>query len=138
MKGVIRVGDIVGPSLEGLHALSAERLQTSRVCDETIEIMDLVTATSGTNVALGQSNVELKATVLGIALTRGDIGDSIDILLFGNYEDASLAFILNDPIFLGLNGAIEQLPPIVGWQTEVGSSNGSGSIFLSIKEPIGL
>lgn len=138
MKGVIRIGDIVGPGLgeDGDVALSAKRLEVDRIADEDIVIGDWVTATSGTNVALGQNNVAAKAVILGMALTDTLTGGTVKVLLFGNYESVLLAYALNIPLFLGINGKATIVAPIVGYQTNVARSNGAGSIFVKVEEPI--
>lgn len=115
---------------------SAERLIIQRICTEAITSKRLVSADSGTHVSHAQSNDASKSRVLGLALESGNIGDEVSILLFGNDTDVSYSFSLNDPLYLNLNGEFSSTPPSSGWLVNVASSNGTGSIFINIDEPI--
>jgi len=119
-------------------AEAAKRLEVTRIADEAIAKGKWVTATTGTNVALGQNNIEAKAVVLGIALNTVPLGGTVRVLLFGNYENSAFAYTLNDPLFLGTNGDMVAALPSSGWISIVARSNGNGSIFVKIEEPIGI
>lgn len=117
-------------------AQAAERLIVKKICTEAITSKRFVTADNGTHVSHAQSNDALKSRVLGMALSDGEIDDEISILLFGNDVDNSYVFPLNSPLYLGLNGGFSDDPVDSGWLVNVASSNGSGSIFINIDEPI--
>ena len=120
----------------GKTSLSAERLIVNRICTEAIVSQRMVTADSVTHVSYAQSTNATKARVLGLALSTGGIGDTISILLFGNDLDVSYTFALNTALYLNLNGLFSETPVSSGWLVNVASSNGSGSIFINIDEPI--
>lgn len=138
MKGLIRIGDIVGPGLgeDGNAADSAKLLADKKICDETITKGSWVALTSETNVSLGQYDVEELATIYGMAITDGNFGDEIDIILFGRAE---YDFIPNRPIntilYLGANGTSRTTMPSSGYRTRVGVGYGA-SVFIQIYEPI--
>ena len=116
---------------------SVKRLGDSRICSENITAGKIVTAISGESVALGQCMVKEKARILGIALESGSVGDSIQILFFGNDKNVSYSFPLNAGLFLGYDGSFDVSYPVgANFITEVGSSNGTGSIFINIKSPV--
>lgn len=119
-------------------ASSAERLSKLFEAGESISTNDII--------RLGASQLAFKATsdgtyeeaqAVGIALTSGLIGEDVEVLFFGVVEDNSFNFTINNPFFLGVNGAISQAPPtIVGeFVTELGQSLGSGAIFLDVSRP---
>jgi len=138
LKGIIRIGDIVGPGLgeDGLVADSAKLLIDSKICDETITAGSWVALTSETNVSLGQYAVEALATVYGMAVTGGNLGDEIDIVLMGRAE---YSFIPSRPIntilYLGANGTSRTTMPPSGYRTRVGVGYGA-SVLIQIYEPI--
>lgn len=118
------------------EALSAKRLEITRFADEDIDEGEFVTATSGTNIALAQNNVEAKAVVLGLALNSGVTGEEITVLLFGNYESTGLTYGLNEPVFLGVDGLGSATIPASGWITRIATGNGTDSMFIKIEQPI--
>lgn len=112
-----------------------DRLTTKRICSEPISALKLVCRESSTNVLLADNSVAIKARVLGLALQSGNIGDEIDILLFGLETDPFFNFALQDPLFLGSLGEIIDVAPTVGYSVTVATSEGMGAIFLNIDEP---
>jgi len=120
------------------EAAGVPRLTDKRICGETISALKLITAQDNTNVLLSDNDLYVNAKVLGISLTAGNIGDEIDVLLFGKHEDAAFNFTLNEPLFLSANGVITETPPSTNFSTTIGHSLGAGAIFINIKEPIQL
>lgn len=118
------------------EALSAKRLEITRIADEDIDEGEFVTATSGTNISLAQNNVEAKAVVLGLALNSGVTGEEITVLLFGNYESTGLTYGLNEPVFLGVDGLGSATIPASGWITRIATGNGTDSMFVKVEETI--
>lgn len=140
MKGITRIGDIVGPGLgeDGLVADSAKRLEDTKIANETITAGSWVSLTSETNISLGQYSTESLATIYGMAITSGNSGDQITIALIGRIEEP---FIPNRPIntiiYLGANGTSRTTMPPSGYRTRVGVGYGS-SVLIQIYEPVGL
>lgn len=119
-------------------ASSSDKVLTTKICDETISALKLVVAVNSSNVLLGDSTAYTSSKCLGLALTSGNIGEVIDVLLFGKHEDVSFTFTLNEPLFLSSNGSVTQTPPTVNFTTTIGHSLGNGAIFIDIREPIQL
>ena len=79
-----------------------------------------------------------KALVVGMALNAATLGNNVEVLIFGIYEDLSWNWTANDLLFLDTNGNITSVPPIVGYQTTIGKALSNNSILLNIKDPIEL
>lgn len=73
---------------------------------------------------------------IGLTITAAVQGAPVDVQLFGEITDASFTFAANQTLFLGLAGAITSTPPSAGFSVEVGYGQGTGEIFLSIKNQI--
>ena len=131
--------DVVNPPPD-LDA--AQVLKVNRIASEDISALKLVKADSPTNVSKAFLNGTAEdAEVLGLAITAATTGNEVCVLLFGANTDITHAgFALNDPIFLGLDGALTQTPPSTSGQfrTQIGKSLGGNQIFINITEPIEL
>lgn len=126
---VVVVGD--SPTIDSSVVKARKR------CAETISALKVVKADSATTISLASSNsTNLVAQGLGVALQAGLFDDQIDVLYFGQLDDASFNFTLNAPLFLGLNGAITETPPVVGICKKIGHSLGLGSIFININQTV--
>tara|TARA_R110002153_G_scaffold136399_2_gene286298 strand:+ start:2219 stop:2704 length:486 start_codon:yes stop_codon:yes gene_type:complete len=77
-----------------------------------------------------------QATIIGISITGATDGNRVKYQIDGRLEDSSFAFPLNDPLYLGLDGNITNIPPISGHRTRLGTSLGIGTIQIEIEEPI--
>lgn len=101
-------------------------------------------------VRLDASELVFKATsdtiysdskAIGISLTSATTGNDASVLMFGILEDNIFSYTPNEPLFVGLNGVITDIPPSQptnSFSTQIGHGLGAGSIFVSIREPIGL
>lgn len=138
VDGLLYYSEDEGPYKPFNVATNAQYLVVTRVLKEISAVRKMVTAINGTDVVLGQSTTAAKARVLGMTLTAGVVDDTIPILLFGNHSHASYTYTLNKGVYLRTNGDVSETPPATGWQTTVASSNGTGSIFVNIDEPIEL
>jgi len=115
---------------------AAKLLIDTRICDENISALRLVTAIDSTDIELANNNIYSSSKVLGLSLQSGNIGDEIEVLLFGKVEDNSFSFTLNEPLFLTSNGQITSTAPTSDFSVNIGHSLGVGAIFIDIKEPI--
>lgn len=114
------------------------KLVISKVADEAISALQLVTLTSNTNCKLADNGTYDDALVLGVALNGGGIGTTIEILSFGVLEDPFFTYALNDVLFLNSSGTITNTPPTTGFSTTIGQSLGTGAIFITVERPIEL
>lgn len=117
---------------------SAKFLLDTRICAEVISALRLVTAINDTEIVLANKDNYTESKVLGISLQAGNIGNEIEVLLFGKVEDSSFNFPLNEPLFLDLNGVITSTPPTSDFSVNIGHSLGLGAIFIDVKEAIEL
>lgn len=109
---------------------------STKQADITLSATDLVRATGPLTVTRGATDTVDNATVFGITSTAGLAGENVQVIEFGEVEDASFNFPLNAPLFLGANGKVTDVPPVTGVLTQIGHSLGAGKIFLNIQDPI--
>lgn len=90
--------------------------------------------TSG--VSHGDKDTYTEATIIGISITGNVDGETIKYKTDGRLEDSFFNFPLNDPLYLGDDGAITNVAPTTGHRTRLGHSLGVGAMFIQIEEPI--
>lgn len=117
---------------------AGKKVEDTKIADETVSALKVVTATSQTNLKLADKSSFTDAQSLGVSISSGNMGEKIKFVSFGQIDDSSFNFPLKEPLFLGDNGLITATPPTTGFVTTVGYSLGLGSIFVDIEEPIEL
>jgi len=111
--------------------------KTTKVADEIISAIKLVSGTSPTNVKLGQPDTtKLDATIIGLSVTAASTGNQLEIITFGEVTDSSFTYTYNEPLFLGVDGNITNIVPTTGMLTKIGYGLGAGKIFIDIQETI--
>ena len=120
-----------------LENVDIPKLSVSKIYAEPISALQLVSATSSTQVGVADVTTLAEATVLGIATIAGTTLSEERITILGVVEDASFTYPVNTPLFLGAGGTITDTPTTTVGQfvTQIGYSLGSGAIFISISEP---
>lgn len=112
----------------------------TKVADETISALRLVSAVSPTNVELGQPSGG-EPRVIGVSRTSGSLGDQIEVITTGEVSDSFFNFPANTKLFLGPDGVITDVVPTApssDYLVRIGHSLGPGRIFLNIEAPIRL
>jgi len=73
------------------------------------------------------------AQVLGVSKTAaGGAGVDVEVVTFGEIKDAAFnSYVINQPVFLGISGALTQTAPVTGFSVTVGFCNAPGSIFVN-------
>lgn len=105
-----------------------------KVAGEVIPAIKAVYASSPGFVYLGQKTDAAKATILGISKTAAAfVGNVLEVITFGEFEDASLNFPVDDILFLNDNGVITNVAPSGPFLTRLGFSMGAGKIFINIE-----
>ena len=112
-------------------------LTISKVYSENINRLQLVSASSPTDIQVADDGTIEEATVMGVCLEDGLTGVTGRIHILGVLEDPSFAYAVNAPLFLGTSGAITDTPTTISGKfvTQIGYSLGSGAIFINISEP---
>lgn len=88
-------------------------------------------------ISQGDDSVSYEtATIIGISITGNTTGNQVKYQINGKLEDSFFAFPLNDPLYLGSNGNITNIPPLTGFRTRLGTSLGVGAMQIDIEEPI--
>lgn len=116
----------------------AERLSKTFTAGEGITQNNFIRLSSASEVFKATNNSTYEeAQVVGIALSDAAVTEQVEVLLFGILEDPSFNFSINNPFFLGVNGAAIQNPPTATGEfvVEIGQSLGVGAIFLDISRP---
>lgn len=116
---------------------SVPTVKDFKEASEVISALKCVYLDSETTVAIADKTDNIKAEVFGVAITAGNIGEEVEIVNYGQIDDAFFLFPVNATLFLGTSGTITTTPPGDGEvRTIIGKSLGIGSIFVNISEPI--
>jgi hypothetical protein len=117
------------------------RLALTKTYSETISALQVVTASSNTEVEVAMPDTLENSIVMGVALQTGITGFDGRIHILGILEDPSFNFNVNELLYLGENGNITNVPPSLPnsqFSTTIGYSLGTGAIFIKIEQPIEL
>ena len=118
--------------------VKAVALKVSRIADENIERGDFVYASSNTGVALATNDdTNEKTLVLGIADSDALLGETLDIILKGVFNDALFApFSPQETLFLDIDGAATNVKPTSGTpQVILGKTLGNSEFLVEIENP---
>jgi hypothetical protein len=74
--------------------------------------------------------------VLGITTGASVIGVQSRIQASGEMSESSWAWILDAPVWLGINGLLSQTPPVSGFSLIVGFPISSTKLLIRISEPL--
>ena len=74
--------------------------------------------------------------VVGITRGAANIGTNVEIQTYGLMTELSWNWIAGQPIFLGTNGLLTQIPPTTGFSLIIAKALTSTDIFISVKIPI--
>ena len=125
-------------SLNPPNPIQAANLEV-RNSGESISALKLVYSFDANTVMLASSSGTInEARALGVAITAANTNESMQLQTFGVLRDSSFTFPANVPLYVASNGSITMTPPITGYRTVIGTSQGIGSIFINIQETITL
>lgn len=116
----------------------AKRVAATYIAGEAISLGDLVRLDSSTHAFKAVTDSYVESKVIGIALNSASLSNNVKVLLFGVYEEAGLAFPVNEPLFLQGSGGISLTSPSSSGKfiTNIGQSLGNDLIFINIRNPI--
>ena len=81
-------------------------------------------------------NIGHAMSVLGLSLHAAEDGAPLNVATTGEVVEPSWAWGQGLPVFLGIEGALTQVPPDTGFQLVVAVATSPISVLLSIKQPI--
>jgi hypothetical protein len=123
--------DLVGPEPSDPNVLNYEAATT-------ISALKLVKLnSSGLLIYADNSNYQSSQTI-GVSMNSGNAGDIIKVKTFGELQDTSFSFSLDDSLFLGSNGSIDNTPPTSGVYLKIGKAIKSDTIFIDIEQAVEL
>ena len=109
------------------------------VASAVISALKLVRINGGGILHADNNIAYTDAKTLGIALNSAPIGGNVNVLMFGTVEDAFFSgMIINDPIFLGVDGALTQIAPsapTAKYIARIGKYIGRNTVLIQIEEP---
>jgi hypothetical protein len=105
------------------------------VAQETISALRIVR--EGLYLADPTTTYE-NARAVGLSVTAGTAGQVIEVLEFGEVEDAFFSFPAGVPLFLGPAGIVTATPPTSGFSFKIGYSLTSTKIQIDLMFPIQL
>jgi hypothetical protein len=106
------------------------------------EVLSAVKAiySNGTNIFLGDASEDFQhASIVGISITAGGIGEEVRYLLSGCLFDSSFSFTDGEPVYLAENGNITQNDPVGSgyiYRVLIGYATGTNGLNINIQEPI--
>lgn len=74
--------------------------------------------------------------VLGMTVGSAVADAAIDILRWGELEEPSWTWTLDQPVFLSTNGLLTQTPPSTGFSQIIGFPVSATKLYISLREPI--
>jgi hypothetical protein len=129
------VDGLISPSF--LPTVPASSLQLVRTAQSAIIAGDAVKAVSSTHVAPADFDSTLSdATVLGIATSSANPGESVTVVVLGIITFPIFnIFPVNSILFLDNDGGVTDVRPVSGYLTTVGKALGGGSVMVTIGTP---
>lgn len=126
---------IQGPP--GASGTPGTSLVATKTAGETISAGKAVYLDTATVVKLSDHSVLSRQKCIGVAKTAATLSNPIEVITDGIFEDAIFSgFTINEPIFVGSNGTLTQVPPTSGVLLEAGYYLGENKIEVEIKRPI--
>lgn len=129
--------DLVGTG--GGSSPPVTELDQDFTATETISAMKAVYQVDSTSIGLADATDAAKYRPIGIAITSGNLGDTITVRLFGLIQDSTLsAFSTNQRLFLSTAGSLSTSLPGSGYRVIVGLSLGGNRALIDIDEIVKL
>jgi hypothetical protein len=90
--------------------------------------------------SLGQlvypDQTQINTWCLGVTKHSALTGELVQVQIFGSHTEPSWSWNAGEPVFLGLNGTLTQIPPVSGQFVTVGTAQTPTRIFIDINPPI--
>jgi hypothetical protein len=104
---------------------------------QTVSALKCVYVISPNTIQYAENDVDFsKATVLGMTIIAAQLNESTQVKTYGLLRDSSFVWTVNTQLYLDTNGYLTDIAPVSGFRTLVATSQGAGSIFINIQEPI--
>ena len=106
------------------------------------EVISAVKAiySNGASIFLGDASEDFQhASIVGMSITAGGIGEEVRYLLSGCLFDSSFSFTDGEPVYLAENGNITQNDPVGAgyvYRVLIGYATGTNGLNINIQEPI--
>lgn len=125
---------VIGMDMSKIVAQEAICVVVGYPAGETISALQAVYQSRG-SVYRGDHASLVEASVIGLAVTSGLAGETVQVLEFGVISDASFSFAPADLVFLTDNGALSATSPPSGYLTRVGRAINPTTILVIIDSP---
>ena len=87
-------------------------------------------------VLANNSDILHSNLTLGVSTQSATIGNSIKLQTFGSLTEPSWNWSYDNPIWVGPNGTLTQVPPTTGWLCQIATVINPITIFISPKQPL--
>lgn len=121
--------DLVRPTVDDDDNSIVEKTYTA---GEDLSALVMVKIDNPTTVSLADKTLIADAQTIGITTNAALTGSDVQVVTFGQVNDASFTFAANDCLFLNLNGSITDIAPTTGHNVPIGKALGAGAIFIDI------
>nr|WP_185965404.1 hypothetical protein [Pseudomonas mendocina] len=92
---------------------------------------------AGSVFSLDYRNSAAIYLLLGLTLTAADTGGAVNVQRSGPIDDSAWSW-MPGPVWLGVDGALTQVPPVEGFCVLLGSAVSATRLILDIHQPIAL
>jgi hypothetical protein len=136
------VNPIRGWFQPGLYALPGEEEMAGTqytspiVASANLSALRIITTNSEGQLIYADSQSSQPSPAIGILLAAVMAGNSIRVLTSGIVSDAAWNWVVNQPLFLGIDGTLTQTPPETGVLLQVATPITPQQINFEIQEPI--
>jgi len=131
---ITKVIGVQGPA--GAPGQGAVELLT-RIAGENLGGHRAVIVDNDNKVYYGdRTNLAHMYKVVGITRGAANIGTNVEIQTYGLMTELSWNWIAGQPIFLGTNGLLTQIPPTNGFLLIIAKALTNTDIFISVKNPL--
>jgi hypothetical protein len=89
-------------------------------------------------VRYASNDAENARALAGVTLGAANAGESVQVQTSGEISEPSWTWIVEQPVYLGLNGALTQVPPSSGVQVVVGLAVAPTKLLVRIGDALWL
>lgn len=113
-------------------------LKERKQLNQATSAIKAVRSTGSNSVMEADSSDISTARVYGITWQGGNAGAIVDVITAGKISDPSISVTIDQPVYLGSNGALTTTAPTSGVHCLIGFGVETNTILVRISEPIQL
>lgn len=120
----------------GAPSVPTDSNQLNMIAGEDISGHRVVVISDSGILKADINNINHTNLTLAVTTQAGTIGNNIKVLITGQLTEPSWNWSYDNPIWVGPDGVLTQIPPITGWLCQVATVINPTSILISPKQPL--